>query len=338
MRYDQRILAGPEELLERISGVRLAVIGDFCLDAYWYADMTLSALSREVPNFPLPITGEKVSPGAAGNVACNIMALKPGSLRVLSVIGDDWRGELLRKALRDAGVDTAGLLTDARRVTNAYIKPMKKGYSGVVYESERLDFENRSPLDPEAERALEEALEKAAADTDVLCVGDQMTNGCVTERIREKICEMGRDGLRVIVDSRDRIGLYHDVIVKPNDMEAARALGGEVSPRLAARRLSEKNGRCAIVTTGEKGCVVSAEGKTEEVPPVRAEGPLDICGAGDTFLSAFACGLGSGLDPFEAAYLGNIASSVTIRKLGMTGTATREEIREAVQRIREAGQ
>ena len=54
--------------------------------------------------------------------------------------------------------------------------------------------------------------------------------------------------------------------------------------------------------------------------------PVDIVGAGDSFLSACALALGAGAALGEAAALGNLASAVTIQKLGQTGTASAEEI------------
>ena len=79
-----------------IQNARVCMIGDVCLDLYWRADMRLSRLSRETPHFPLPVVGETASPGGGGNVACNLRALGVGELTVVSVIGDDWRGFLLR--------------------------------------------------------------------------------------------------------------------------------------------------------------------------------------------------------------------------------------------------
>ena len=61
--------------LKKLGKGRIAVIGDFCLDVYWHADMTKSELSRETPHFPLPIVQERLSPGGAGNVVMNLLAL-----------------------------------------------------------------------------------------------------------------------------------------------------------------------------------------------------------------------------------------------------------------------
>lgn len=59
---------------------RIGIIGDFCVDIYWHADMRKSELSRETPHYPLPIVGERVYLGAGGNVAANLAALAPKEL------------------------------------------------------------------------------------------------------------------------------------------------------------------------------------------------------------------------------------------------------------------
>ncbi len=161
-----------------------------------------------------------------------------------------------------------------------------------------------------------------------------MPHGCVTPAVRRKIMELGRAGLTVVVDSRDRIGLYEDVIVKPNDIEACRALNvdhvttpDELLPLV--RQLSAKTRRPAVITAGEAGCVVSSDGvEAEHVPAVKVTGETDICGAGDTFLSAFACATAAGVSLEKAAAFACKASSIVVKKLKTTGTASPEELLE----------
>ena len=310
-----------------IDSARIGIIGDFCLDAYWTADMTKSEISREVPHFPLPVVDERMSPGGAGNVACNVAALKPKKVYAIGMTGKDWRGAALRELLTDAGIDVSMFLASPRRVTPAYIKPLRTGLTDVIYEDPRLDFEDRKPMEPEDEKALIEALDKL--DVDVLCVGDQLKFGCITPAVREKICEMSRNGLTVIVDSRDRIALYEDVIVKPNEVEAARAVQSEGEYADIAKLLSQKTRKPAIVTLGGEGCLVCENGTVTAVPARKVEPPIDICGAGDTFMSALACATAAGATLTEAAWFANTASSITIKKINMTGTATREEMETA---------
>ena len=323
--------------LNRLGKGRIAVIGDFCLDVYWHADMTKSELSRETPHFPLPIVQERMSPGGAGNVVANLLALEPKKVYAIGVFGDDWRGVALKRLLEKAGADVSGVVTDTARVTNTYIKPLRKGFADyVVYEDPRLDFTNYEAVSPATEKRLIAALDKVAKKTDVLCVCDQMPFGCISEAVRERIVALAREGLTVIVDSRDRIGLYEDVIVKPNEIEASRVFKGKIKAtdfESLAKLLEVRTGRPAIVTAGERGCYVSEDAHVTHVPACKVTGEIDFCGAGDTFLSAVACATAAGFGLVEAAQLACCASAVTIKKLKTTGTASRSELAGTIRKM-----
>lgn len=327
-----------KELLKKIDQAKVALIGDLCLDYYIFADMRLSELSRETPHFPLPVVSERYSAGGAANVACNVAALQPAKFTVIGLAGNDWRGDMLIKALNEGGCDTSGIVRSDEVTTNAYVKVIRRGISDVAYEDPRIDFENRKVISDELADMICEKLDQA--DYDVLLVSDQLKFGCITEKVREKICGIGASGKTVLVDSRDRIGLYKNVIVKPNEVEAARGFSElstvELDPndQQSIRRFAEdiipgiakRNGGRAIITLGSQGCLVYENDSAELCPANRVEPPVDIVGAGDTFLSACGTCVAAGLSLKQAAAIANYASSVTVKKIGMTGTATREEI------------
>lgn len=323
------------EILDSLTKVRACVLGDFCADMYWLADMRLSSLSRETPHHPLPIVEERASPGAAGNVAANLAALSGASPELCGVIGRDWRGDILRDALTAANVDPSGLIGAEERITSAYIKPYRRGHASASYEDPRLDFENPRRLSAAREAELIDSLNDISGRVDVICVCDQFINGCVTPDVRSALTDIARTGVKILVDSRENILDYSGVIVKPNDLEAGLALDyfGALSTvdeaAEAALEFARKNGAPAIITMGDMGCVASDGGEVRHIPARPVHPPLDICGAGDTFMSALALSLGAGYSIFEAARLANLASSVTVKKLGITGCATAREIIEA---------
>ena len=320
-----------ERILNRMDEAYIAVIGDLCLDVYWEADMRLSELSRETPHHPLPIVAERYSPGGAGNAACNVAALKPKRLAVVGLAGTDWRGDLLAEALAERGVDGSGIIREPGRVTNTYIKPLRKGLSDVVYEDPRLDFENREPIHTECEERVLSELEAAATEADVLCVCDQVRYGCITPHIRNRLCSLGKAGKTIIVDSRDRVAEYRHVTIKPNEVEAARAFGESTSKEpesmaALAARIQERNGRLTLMTLGAMGSLVAEKNGVTLVPACAVEPPIDFCGAGDTFLAGFAMAMAAGASPIQSAQVATLCAAVTIRKIGVTGTASREEI------------
>lgn len=325
-----------EELLEGIRTVTVAVVGDFCLDAYWIGDMTRSHLSRETPHFPLPIVEESYSPGGAGNVAWNAKDLGASRVLALTLFGPDWRAYALRRALIERGVDVSSVIEMEDWTTPCYAKPYRRGYQ-FEQEDPRLDFQNWAWPSPSAEEALIRALDRCFPECDALIVTDQMPFGVVSERVRQHLSELGEAHPEkpILVDSRYRMGAFDHVILKPNEMEAAQAIGlRDVKSYEADRQriercgldLSERTDRPVFVTIGEHGIVVVENGQARRAATRPAEPPIDIVGAGDTTISALASGLGAGATCFEAAELANLAASVTVKKLRQTGTATPEEI------------
>ncbi|MBQ7915303.1 MAG: hypothetical protein IJ315_00770, partial [Firmicutes bacterium] len=63
-----------------------------------------------------------------------------------------------------------------------------------------------------------------------------------------------------------------------------------------------------------------------------AHPPIDIVGAGDSFLAGFSVAYGCGVKPYHALRFGSLVSNVTIHKVGTTGTATPVELRCALEK------
>jgi D-glycero-beta-D-manno-heptose-7-phosphate kinase len=330
-----------KDILNNIRNIKVAVIGDMCLDIYWKADMTKSELSRETPHFPLPIVEERMSPGAGGNTAANIAALAPSSVIALGVIGKDWRGDCLTRKFKEYGIATENIIESEDVITNAYCKPVRTGISNIEYEDPRLDFCNYKNLPCREEEKLIEKLEQCISKVDILCVSDQFMYGCISPKVREKIISFAKDGIKVVVDSRDRIGLYKGVILKPNEVEGVKAVNEGIKPANltfdayveAARKLSVRNESKVCMTLGDKGCIYANSKTVIHIPSYATEPPIDICGAGDTFMAAFSCAIAAGAEEYEAASFANLVANVTIKKVGSTGTASPEEIIKRYEEI-----
>lgn len=332
-----------EEILHRIKKIKVALLGDLFLDVYWDADMRRSILSRETPHYPLPIINEKMSPGGGANAASNIAALGVEKLYVMGVTGKDWRGYALMEAMEGQGIDTSEIIRSNQVITNAYCKPYRHGISDIVYEDPRLDFENYAPLPRTEEDEIIAWLNDIEKRADALCVCDQAEFGCVTDRVREKLHELASKGFPIFVDSRSRIGLFKNMYLKPNKQECLSALdrinkqsipdgtGCVSSPTTdeeACLALAKINNAKVCMTIGEKGCLYSEGESVQHIKSRLVTGEIDPCGAGDTFLSAYSCAIAAGVSPSEAASFACLATEVTIKKIGQTGTATPREVLE----------
>jgi rfaE bifunctional protein kinase chain/domain len=333
-----------EELLEKVRSVRVGVVGDLALDAYWQVDMKRSRLSRETPHFPKPVVGERYSPGAGGNAAVNLAKLGVRSVSAFSVVGEDAWGPILRETLEMAGVETGALIRDRSRRTPAYVKPILVGYESQQ-EDARLDFENTSGLEAHLEEQLVRSLEESLPELDALLVADQFEEyGIVTERVRNALVRLaGEHPAKVfVVDSRRNIGLFRNMALKPNGMEALKALGETVDVKnLSLGELAEKGAelskgcsRPVYLTLGEDGVLVCTPERQEQVKAAPVRPPLDIVGAGDMFIAALAGALAARATLLEAGAMANLAAAVTVEKLNQTGSASPEEIMARYELIR----
>lgn len=325
----------------------ILVIGDFYLDAYWSIDKTRSTLSLETPWHTNPVVEQRYSPGAAGTVTNNLKALGVGSVYTLGVIGEDGFGGTLLNRLQANGCLTDFMVQVPDWVTPTYLKPMHRGYEGVETEGPRFDIENQFPMAEDVETAVIDALKACLPLVDGIIVGDQMPQenlGVITNRVREELCELAVAFPEKIffADSRTRIGAYRNVIIKPNRFEAKRAVqpewrGHEVDIQAAkqcAVALAAQTQNTVYITLGENGILVYCEGKFMHIRGVPVDSEIDPVGAGDSVsagLVATLCSLPAlhGEDAaVAAAYVGNLVASITVTKIGTTGTASPTEILE----------
>lgn len=331
------------EMLEAFKSLRVGVIGDFALDAYWYADMTISEISRETPLYVRPVVRETYSPGGASNVANNVAALGVGRVFAVTVIGEDWRGSILRGELEKAGVSLEYAVASTERVTQTYVKPILLGYD-VQQEDSRIDFINVEDLPQTLESQLISNLEKCVSKVDVLLVADYLERGVLTENVRRRLNEIALENPEKIfvADSRTRIGEFRGMALKPNKIEAIKAVYPEKDPRRVSLEELKEIGlqlwrrveKPVSITIGDAGALIFTEDGCLHVPAAPTEPPMDFVGAGDTFLAAFGSSLGVEAHPWEAAAVANLAASVILKKLNITGTASPHEILTKFDEVR----
>lgn len=322
------------EIFGSFKDLSAMVVGDFALDVYWYADMKRSELSRETPHYTRPVTRETYSPGASGNICWNVSDLGVKDVFAVTVIGDDWRGQILSKEMKNRGALLDHVVTSSEVVTSTYIKPVLCGFDSQQEDS-RLDFINTNPLPKVLEDQLIGEIQSAVSRVDAVIVEDQMiNNGVVTDRVRETLIGLAErhTDKTFVADSRERIGLFRNMVLKPNRMEAVRAVSPSRKPeeveelKEIGTEMLRRAKRPIYITLSERGALLVTESAGHHIPAAPTEPPIDPVGAGDTFISAVAMSLAGGADPVEAGIIANLAAGVTVKKLNITGTASQAEI------------
>ena len=137
------------------------------------------------------------------------------------------------------------------------------------------------------------------------------------------LCEAGawlakRNG-RPVLATRGALGsLLFDVGVSPLSSTSDVPQTADF-PTLAPTKRSSQ-------TTQTTQTTEIAEISVVAVPPRPVSPPFDICGAGDATNAGFVFAKSLGFSLVESAFLAGVVSSITIKQIGVTGTATVEQI------------
>ncbi|MBX6313636.1 MAG: D-glycero-beta-D-manno-heptose 1-phosphate adenylyltransferase [Isosphaeraceae bacterium] len=318
-------------LIEAFAGLDVLVIGDAMLDSY--LEGTTGRLCREAPVPVITLTERRDVPGGAANTAVNVRSLG-ARVTLLSAVGDDAEGELLRRCLEARGVGTAHVL--ASPVRRTIVKHRILAESQMLV---RFDQGSTEAIDPPSEHALLDRLGDLVPRSDAVIVSDYVY-GVLTPGVIRALEDLQARSPRVVVaDSRSRLAEYRRLgvsAVKPNYDEAlqllgARELGGSGARAEAIAAHGEKileitGARIAAVTLDTEGALVFERGRPPYRTYARPERRCRAAGAGDTFVAALTLALAAGADTPAAAELASAASAIVVGKED-TASCTDRELR-----------
>jgi rfaE bifunctional protein kinase chain/domain len=331
-------LARFRALTNRYRKLRLAVVGDFCLDRYLEIDPARKEISIETGLPVHNVVRVRSQPGGAGTILNNLAALGVGEIFPVGFAGDDGEGFELKRALSALpGVNTATFYLTAERRTFTYCKPLVVSPGRAPRELNRLDSKNWSPTPVSLQRRLAEGLRALAPKVDAIILLDQVDipeTGVVTRRLLQSIRALKREfpHLLVLADSRRSFAGYPPVALKMNRAELSRLAGqSRLIPLREVERAAlvlarKKRNRC-FVTLAEHGMLgAEPDGAVERLASWPVRGKIDVVGAGDSVTANLTTALAAGASVCESLHLANAAASIVVHKLGTTGTASITEI------------
>ncbi len=139
-----------EKILFNAKTAKSAVVGDFCLDVYWFLNEIASERSLETDLPTRPIAEQGYSLGGAGNVVNNLHALGCENIHVFGIVGTDPWGQILMQNLYKLNANCEGMIIQEQCWdTPSYVKPYKD-----KNELNRIDFGNFNKLDTETLNCL----------------------------------------------------------------------------------------------------------------------------------------------------------------------------------------
>lgn len=328
------------EITNRYATLRIALVGDFCLDRYLEIDPAKAETSIETGLPVHNVVRVRSQPGGAGTILNNLVALGVGEIHPVGFHGDDGEGYELMNALRKKpGVQTGSFIGTEQRHTFTYCKPLLVSSGQPPVELNRLDSKNWTPTPAQVEGALVGSIDPLAEYIRTFIMLDQVDvpeTGVLTKRVLSAFgeCVRRHPQMLVLADSRRGLRGWPPVTGKMNLAEFCALTGIATDASLhtvqeAAQAMAERNGRKVFVTLAERGIIgAGPNGEVEHVPCHPLRGEIDIVGAGDAVTANLTAALAAGATLRESIELANAAASVVIHQLGTTGTASVAQIRE----------
>lgn len=339
------------QLLQRMRGRRLAVLGDWMLDRYVWG--TANRISPEAAVPVVDFVKQSECLGGAGNVAANLAALG-ARVETFGVIGKDEAGDAVRRGLRELRLAEKGIVELKGRPTTLKTRIIARQQQVV-----RVDREVRTHLPEAAEEQLAKRVLAAMERASALVISDY-DKGVVSDTLAERVLDAAarRKVPSFIKPKWSRLPVYRGAtVVICNRAEAGflvtHPLETDESLRDAGGKLLEHFGCGAVVITrGAQGLDLFERDGAQRfhVAAINQETPMgvmgkapsraanggrqvfDVTGAGDTVLATMALAIAAGASLREAAVLGNAAAGVVVAKLG-TATLSREELQVMLNEV-----
>jgi len=305
-----------KQLKSAFKGLKIAVIGDMMLDCYFRGDV--KRISPEAPVPVIEIENEFFRFGGAANVVLNIQKLG-GIAYAAGVVGNDNDGKIFNSLLQEAGILSAGIVTDDSRPTTAKTRVIADSQHIV-----RIDKESKKYISPEIEKKLLIYVSEQIKNIDGIILQDY-NKGVLTTGLINKVIQIANENDKLItVDPKfNNFFEYKNVTVfKPNRKETedilAVRLKSDEDIRKAGQTLLEKvKAKNILLTLGAEGIVVFEYGKPEKKMPTKARNVADVSGAGDTVIATLTMALAAGSDILEASYLANYAAGIVCEEVGI---------------------
>ncbi len=316
------------EILTRMAGRRVAVVGDLMLDRYFWG--SVSRISPEAPVPVIDMEQEQDRLGGAANVAMNIKSLG-GMPLLIGVIGADNSGKRLHELLRESGFSTDGIVVDGARPTT--VKTRVIAHSQHVV---RIDRETKADISFIIQNKIIDVLRREINALDGIIIEDY-NKGVIVKGLIRQIIELAREAHKPItIDPKfnNFFAYEHVTVFKPNRKEVEEALGVRLrdpeSVRDAGRTLLERlHAENVLLTLGEQGMTLIEKDGAVSTVPTMARNVADVSGAGDTVIATLTLALAGGAQIREAATLANFAGGIVCGYVGIV-PIDKEELERTV--------
>jgi pseudouridine kinase len=253
-----------------------------------------------------------ISPGGVGrNVAENLARLDV-DVALVSMVGDDANGQLVRAATAKCGVDVSMIGTGSAP-TGTYLAVLDGSGEMVTAVNDMRVIDDLSP-------GFLAQYEGKLAAADLLVADCNLP----VSSLAWLASLSARAGRRLLIDpisipkSRKLLALRVEAplfALMANRLQIE-SLTGQSELEAAAKQLHRMGFENVVIHLGREGVMVSeGSGPTAKLPALPVEGIADVTGAGDAAVAGLTLGLLMGLTLLDAARLGQAAAALNLQSL-----------------------
>jgi hypothetical protein len=307
-----------DQLFIDFSKLKVVIIGDVMLDTYWWGQV-----DRISPEAPVPVVSlqrKEHRVGGAANVALNTVALG-AQTSIVSVIGTDADGVLLKSLFEEQHIDTQYLLSTDTRITTNKTRVMSRNQQMM-----RLDAEITTPITTDIEQAL---LQKFIACLDAqkpdVVIFEDYDKGVLTSSIiKEAIAICTERNIVMSVDPKKNNFLAYNgvTLFKPNLKEVKEGLQLPI-PAVTLENLKLVHAQLqkylahqiSLITLSEKGMFFDT-GEIAKIIPTHVRSIADVSGAGDTVIAVASLVYAATKNIELATEMANIAGGLVCEEVG----------------------
>lgn len=311
--------------LSQLKDKKVFIFGDVGLDEYVNGDVRRISPEAPVPVVEVNSTNKKL--GLSGNVAANVKSLG-GEPLLCSVIGQDRNGEYLRHLLQEKQISSDHLIVDTDRETTTKLRVMS-GQHHVV----RVDYENRSLLNPEILQQAEANIDQTIQNSDVIILQDY-AKGQIGPFSSQWVIQLAhKHNKKVIVDPyrTTPLSYYKGAQFMTPNRDEALALAQQIAQpeiwqdidKIGPAFMEQIEAPQMVITLGAEGVKVFDQGQIHHLPTF-ARKVFDVTGAGDTVIAAFALGIAADWSIQETAFFANMAAGVVVGHIGAVACTTEQ--------------
>ncbi|MDX2186996.1 MAG: PfkB family carbohydrate kinase [Opitutaceae bacterium] len=318
-----------QNVLRKIKGLRVLVIGDVMLDHYIWGDAT--RISPEAPVPVVDIARDTFTAGGAANVALNLASLGARAA-VAGLVGNDDAGHRLKSLLKTSGIQIHTTPGTGATIVKTRVMVQHQQLCRLDRESDPASYR----FDPSR---IASRLRAVIRESDAIILSDYAKGLLNDELVSFVQAEARASGAFIALDPKPKRPLqFRDLdLITPNRREALQLSGIPHDPHRpfpAAEVCEELHRRYAtrhlVITLSEDGLLLSSNGRVGKTIPTAAREVFDVSGAGDTALASLTLALAAGVPLDVAAQFANACSGVVVGKLG-TATVTPAELLKYVR-------